>query len=470
MLRELPGLRATGGPHMRSLAVTMIVRNESEFLPACLASIRPVTDEIIVADTGSSDNTIHIARQGGARVIQIPWHDDFAEARNLALAQARSDWVLSLDADEQLDHTAVASIPDILANTSALGCQVTIRNYLMNAHERVWDIPPIANDGLLASTSRYPVYVPHENVRLFRRRPGIYFVGRVHESVGPRIRASRGAIAQAPFVIHHLGFVVSQVTKDKKNRMYREMGRRKIEELPGDWQAHFELGLLELEHFKNLSEAHRLLARACSLNPNMGVAWFFYGLACFRLNLFDDALQTLRKAENCGHKTAPVAQTRGDACYNLGRFDEARAAYEVALKREPGNAAVQAKLGLAIVRSGSPQKGIARLQACLASSPDTPELYEGLILSYVFLDKIREAAETAERKVHMISHLYAGDYLRAASLWAQLNDLPRALALLQEGLCAHPGNPDLLNAFKEVCQGPASGGLENSHSAETIGR
>jgi len=440
----------------------MIVRNEATTLQACLASVKRLVQEIIIADTGSSDSTIQIAREAGARVIQIPWHNDFAEARNLVLAEARTDWILSLDADEQLDATAAAQLPELLANPQIAGYQVTIRNYVSTLHERIWDRAPIPNDGLLASSAAYPAFVEHENVRLFRRHPEIFFVGRVHESVGPRIRDTGQTLGQATFCIHHFGFVAPEPLKAAKNRLYREMGRRKIEEMPGDWQAHFELGLLELEQFKNPAEAHRLFARACALNPRMGVAWFFYGLTCFRMNLFEDALQTMRKAENCGHKTALVACTRGDACYNLGRFDEARSAYEAALKREPNDPSTQAKLGLSMVRAGSAEKGLARLRAYLTASPQIPELYEGLILSLVFLDRIHDAADLAEQKVRNILGVFAGDYLRAASLYAQLKNWPRTVALLQQGLQAHPGNPELEGALREVLQAGGQQILENS--------
>ena len=71
-------------------------------LPSCLESVADLADEIVVYDTGSTDRTVELARAAGARVIEGYWDDSFARARNAALAQARGDWVLSLDADETL--------------------------------------------------------------------------------------------------------------------------------------------------------------------------------------------------------------------------------------------------------------------------------------------------------------------------------------------------------------------------------
>ncbi len=96
---------------MPTLALSMIVKNGERDLPDCLASVRGVVDEIVVADTGSSDASIEIARAAGARVISIPWENDFAKARNLSLAEVTSDWLLLLDADERLDAGAPTLLP-----------------------------------------------------------------------------------------------------------------------------------------------------------------------------------------------------------------------------------------------------------------------------------------------------------------------------------------------------------------------
>jgi glycosyltransferase involved in cell wall biosynthesis len=81
------------------LTVCMIVRDEAENLRRALASVAGVADEVVVVDTGSTDDSAAVAGQLGARVGHFRWCDDFAAARNAALAMARGAWVLSLDAD-----------------------------------------------------------------------------------------------------------------------------------------------------------------------------------------------------------------------------------------------------------------------------------------------------------------------------------------------------------------------------------
>ena len=441
---------------MTALTVSMIVRDAEAFLPACLKSVQALNPEIVIADTGSTDRTMNIAREFGARLIQIPWRNDFAEARNRALSEATGDWILSLDADEQLDATAAARIPALLENKAVAGFQVTIRNYVNSMNERIWDEAPKPNDSLLASAGVYPAFVEHENIRLFRRSPEIYFAGRVHEGVGPRIREIHGTLGRANFFIHHFGFVIDAAAKAKKNESYREMGRQKIREFPKDWQAHFELGLLELEQYKNLTEARALFSHACELNPSAGVAWFFLGLTIFRMGDYEDALNFLRQADQAGHRTAIVAETRGDAYYNLGEFDEARTSYEAALKRENGSAGILAKLCLATIRSGKAEKGLTRLRRALETTPQIAELHEGLILGLVFLNRLEEAAQAGDEKLRLVQGLQPADYVRSASLWAQVRNWQRSSRALELGLAAHPGNVQITRALEEVVQASAA--------------
>ena len=72
------------------ISAAMIVRNEAAHLPACLSSLRPLVDEIVIVDTGSEDDTVAIAESFGARVEHLPWRGDFADsAQSLARAGAR---------------------------------------------------------------------------------------------------------------------------------------------------------------------------------------------------------------------------------------------------------------------------------------------------------------------------------------------------------------------------------------------
>ncbi len=83
------------------IAAALIVKDEQANLPGCLESLQGLVDEVVVYDTGSSDDTVEIALRAGARVERGHWDGDFARARNAALAMTSAAWVLSIDADER---------------------------------------------------------------------------------------------------------------------------------------------------------------------------------------------------------------------------------------------------------------------------------------------------------------------------------------------------------------------------------
>jgi tetratricopeptide (TPR) repeat protein len=438
------------------LALSMIVRDAGATLQACLESVRGVVDEIVIADTGSADATPTIAREHGATVIHIPWENDFAAARNRALAEVHAEWVLSLDADEVLDPSAAALIPDLLNSESASGYQVTIRNYVLSLDDRIWDRPAKLNDSPLDSAKIYPAYVEHENVRLFRHDPRIFFVGRVHESVGSRIEESGLRLGRANFLIHHFGLAADAETRAQKNRSYRELGKLKVVEMPSNPQAHLELGLVELDNFGNLEEALACFERACQLNPKLGVAWFFAGLAHFRLGQYRDSLRCLKQASKHGHATPAVVETTGDAYYNLGEFPEAVRAYRQALRLAPESLLLESKLGLAVIRIGRIDEGLEKIRRAVQLQPELAELQDRLILSLVWLERTPEAAVAAEGKLRAVKAPTPNDFKRSASLWAKLGNWARATAVLHVGLQICPHNAVLEQSLAELAaqQGP----------------
>jgi tetratricopeptide (TPR) repeat protein len=398
----------------------MIVKNGERDLPDCLASVRDVVDEIVVADTGSSDASIDIARAAGARVISIPWENDFAKARNLSLAEVTSDWVLLLDADERLDAGAPGLLPALLSQRAAAGYQVTIRNYVATLAHKVWDRPAKPNDSSYAPARIYPAYVEHENVRLFRHDPDIYFTGRVHETVGWQILAAKRAMASCNLLIHHMGMVHDDEERARKILFYLDLGKQKVADMPENSQAHFELGVSQLENLGNVAEGLKSFERSCELNPGFGVAWFFNGFCRFRLGDPVKALECFR------------------------RYEAARDCYSRGLKRSPASASLESKLGLAEARCGKPSSGLRRLRRAIEQEPANPELHDRLVMAELWLNHVSQGAQAAEEKLAAVQ-CQPEDFVRAASIRAKLEDFARAVLLLRQGLELFPDS-DLLRA------------------------
>src|SRR5690242_19447443 len=92
------------------ISACLIVKNEEDNLARCLGSVASAVDEIVLVDTGSTDRTVEIAEQFGARVFHFTWCDDFSAARNESLRHARGEWILWVDGDDEL----VEAQPDAL--------------------------------------------------------------------------------------------------------------------------------------------------------------------------------------------------------------------------------------------------------------------------------------------------------------------------------------------------------------------
>jgi hypothetical protein len=112
------------------LSVCMIVKNEERFLGQCLASVKEIADELIVIDTGSIDRTVEIAREHGAQVGHFEWCNDFAAARNASIALATGDWILFLDADEELSPAEKQTLPTLLASNNTALIRLPLINSL----------------------------------------------------------------------------------------------------------------------------------------------------------------------------------------------------------------------------------------------------------------------------------------------------------------------------------------------------
>ena len=179
----------------------MIVRNEAEHLAACLVSARGLADELVVIDTGSTDDTPVIAHAHGARVYAFAWCDDFAAARNESLAKARGDWILWLDADDRIpptSHAKLASLVQRLASDKTA--------YLMT-------VVSVGPDGR-------PVQQASQ-VRLFRRDPAIRWDYRAHEQILPALHRAGDTLRETDIVIGHVGYMRAEDVDKKLARNLR---------------------------------------------------------------------------------------------------------------------------------------------------------------------------------------------------------------------------------------------------------
>jgi glycosyltransferase involved in cell wall biosynthesis len=252
-----------------TLSLCMIVKNEKAHLAQCLASLKPVVDEMIVVDTGSDDQTRSIAAAFGAQVYRFDWFDDFAAARNHSLAQAHGDWILVVDADEIIstqDHRRLRSILNASPSRKVAFSMVT-RNYMNRFNTDGW----VANDGVYGADEKSSGWVPSQKVRLFPNNSRIRFEFPVHEIVDHSITRAGFRIKQASIPIHHYG-KINRKKAQSKGETYFRIGLRKLEANYDQPKALRELAIqaVELDHFE---EAITLWRRLLEQEPSNSKAW-----------------------------------------------------------------------------------------------------------------------------------------------------------------------------------------------------
>ena len=121
---------ATRTSARRRVSLCMIVRDNEDTIEACLASVRPWVDEIIVVDTGSLDRTPEICRRFGAQVYNFPWCDDFSAARNESLKYATGDWIFWMDSDDIMPPDQGRLLRELVLRQHAHNCL----GYVLQVH------------------------------------------------------------------------------------------------------------------------------------------------------------------------------------------------------------------------------------------------------------------------------------------------------------------------------------------------
>ena len=210
------------------LSLCMIVRDEETMLPDFLTSVQGLWDELCVVDTGSSDATVTLLTEAGAKLTHRPWDDDFSAARNASLAMATGDWILYLDADERMTPELATAIRNVMSNDQAGAATVLLRD----------DLP-----GGLRRETRL--------LRLFRHDPDIRFLHRIHEdpteSVLESLKHSKRRVVAIDGVLEHLGYRKDLTDGRGKKERDLSMLERCLADNPDDWYSRHKM--LELSSF-----------------------------------------------------------------------------------------------------------------------------------------------------------------------------------------------------------------------------
>lgn len=183
-------------------SLCMIVRNEEQNLRDCLRPVAKLFDEIVIVDTGSTDDTRNIALEFTSKVYDFPWCDDFAAARNEALRHAGCDWIFWLDADDRIPPGETPNLRSLLK-----GLRLENGCYFMTTRCK----PKHECDGFSLLS----------HIRLFRSTPELQWRGRVHEQLRPEPRELGFFLRYHPLKIIHMGYADASLDLRKAQRNIR---------------------------------------------------------------------------------------------------------------------------------------------------------------------------------------------------------------------------------------------------------
>jgi len=316
------------------LSVAIITLNAAAQLEACLQSVR-FADEIVVVDSGSTDGTPALAEGHGARVFHRPWTGDFSEARNASLAACNGDWILVLDADEQLDPTEHGRLREALSTATAHAYRLTVRTYLTSgAYLGHGGTSTPNNDTAFAPGRAYPYVDLSRHLRLFRAQGQPVYRGRVHELPDDHFAARGLAVEDLAVTLHHFGKV--DIRRDvAKQAAYLVIAQQELAARPQDPEAHWNV-LQEALVVKDWGAALEAAETVLRLQGG-GSPFVRLGAARAHLELggADGALQHLEAVLAAQPDSAPALTLKAEALAALGQVQEAQGAFGEAMSAQP---------------------------------------------------------------------------------------------------------------------------------------
>ncbi|HML34226.1 glycosyltransferase family 2 protein [Sporomusa sphaeroides] len=183
------------------ISACMIAKNEEKVIARCIESYREAVDEIIVVDTGSTDQTVAIAQSLGAKVFYFQWIDDFSAAKNYALSKAKGDWIVFLDADEYF----------------ANGTGSNLRSFLQKL-DKAFDGVACRMLNLDEVSGKITSEIIH--IRIFKNDKRLSYTNPIHEELACRRKGAQLQVHMADrrkLIIHHTGYS-DNISQEKARR------------------------------------------------------------------------------------------------------------------------------------------------------------------------------------------------------------------------------------------------------------
>lgn len=376
------------------LSFCMIVKNEAANLARCLSSVQAIADELIVLDTGSTDETVTIAQSFGAQVHHFTWSNDFSAARNEALKYATGDWVLVLDADEVLVPEVVPLLLQAMQQPTAI-------------------VINLIRQEIGATQSPYSLVS-----RLFRHHPAILFSRPYHAMVDDSVAQilqmePQWQIINCPTVaILHYGYEPGTIASRDKFQKAKTTMEGFWANHPGDPYVCSKLGALyvqigEFDRGIELLEqgvrSPQVAAAHPSDAPLLYELHYHLGIAYSQLNQSQQAEQQYRAAIQ-----QPILDRLKLGAYNnlggllkaKGDLVSAQIHYQTCLRIDPDFATGHYNLGMTLKAIGQLAEAVTHYQIAIRLVPDYADAYQNLGVVLFKLGRVTESLEAFQQAIN----------------------------------------------------------------------
>lgn len=382
-----PDVEAVLRTYSPKLSACLIVKNEEQFLEGCLKSLQGAVDEVIVVDTGSTDQTVKIAKRMGAKVYSFTWINDFSAARNESLRHASGDWILIIDADERLDAESKALLHQAIAEPRANSYFVRLDSTL--------------DDGGV-NTSMLP--------RLFRRHENAYYTGLIHEQIQAQLEAIGYRHVMLPVRLIHEGYHREVIHTRDKHQRNLELLERQLRETPDNHYYQFQLGKQLMSQSEQnaqteqIARATELLQAACDglermspLPTSSGEFFLMLAKAYHVQRKFDQALEASHRGCDLYPDYPDTRYYMGLSLIELQRYREAIPHFQRCRGMKTSGFLSESDDSLTswrplwaeghcLVRLGDAAQGVKLMSEAQAMCPQPPhELVTDLALGYMAL-------------------------------------------------------------------------------------
>ena len=321
----------------------MIARNEEKYIENCLNSVKDLVGEFILVDTGSNDRTLDIAKNIckkfplNAKFFDFTWSDDFSAARNESTKHATSDWILVLDADEKIDRKDIKKIDQLMKKSGEeiAGFSFEQRTYLDNYFEGA-----VKNDSELDQVKKYPFYISHFLVRLFRNNLGIKFTHRIHELVEDSLNEKNLKHEKTDVIIHHFGSVKDGGFIRAKSGKYSEIILRQLDDDPNRDRYNYQAARMYLGR-RDIGNALKYFEKTAKINPRYKLVFSEIAKIHLLMNDSNRAIEYFKKSIKHNPDNPSPANNLAVVYMTLGKFEKAKEILEEQIKKHPDNKALK---------------------------------------------------------------------------------------------------------------------------------